>query len=151
MNTDTIMMKRCPSHEDNYELKPRPLLLQIKQDDEEKEEEDEGKYTCSHGVEMSRRDPTVCDECYWNSRPTDEATNYNDSLLQLKQVKDHEGEEEECYDEIQSVEEECYNFDLYDREITYYNERFLLGRDECKEYEIICKRIAAYEEKYYKK
>ena len=98
MNTDTIMMKRCPSHEDNYELKPRPLLLQIKQNDEEKEkeeeEEDEGKYTCSHGVEMSRRDTTVCDTCYWDSRPTDEATNYNDSLLQLKQVKDHEGEKE---------------------------------------------------------
>jgi hypothetical protein len=150
MNTDTIMMKRCPSHEDNYELKPRPLLLQIKQDDEEKEkeeDEDEGKYTCSHGVEMSRRDTTICDTCYWDSRPTDEATNYNDSLLQ-KQVKDHEEGEEEYYDEIQSVKEECYNFD---REIRYYIERFLLGRHECKEYEIICKRIAAYEEKYYTK
>ena len=148
MNTDTIMMKRCPSHEDNYELKPRRLLLQ---DDEEKEkeeeEEDEGRFTCSHGVEMSRRDTTVCDTCYWDSRPTDEATNYNDSLLQ-KQVKDREEGEEEYYDEIQSVKEECYNFD---REIRYYIERFLLGRHECKEYEIICKRIAAYEEKYYTK
>ena len=177
MNTDTIMMKRCPSHEDNYELKPRPLFLQIKEDKQdekdEKDYEDDGRFTCKHGVDMSRRDPTVCDECYWNSRPTDEANNYNDSLLQLKeqeqeleeQVKDQEGEEDEegkqekeedeeyydDYDEIQSLEEECYNFDLYDREITYYNGRFLLGRDECEEYERICKRIAAYEEKYYTK
>jgi hypothetical protein len=77
-------MKRCPSHQENYEVKaralPRPLDCDVLE--EEKDYEDDGIFICKHGIEMSRRDSSICDKCYWESRPTDESRNYYASLKQ---------------------------------------------------------------------
>jgi hypothetical protein len=78
------IMKRL---NDTYELKPRPFYQKKKEEehDEEEGEEDEGKYTCSHGIEMSRRDTTICDTCYWESRPPCEEHAFYESLKQKQQ------------------------------------------------------------------
>lgn len=86
MNTDAsdnvITMRRCPSYEENYELKPRKPLFP-----EDVDYEDDSNFTCCHGIEMTMRDPTVCDECYWNSRSSDELLNYNESLKAKEKKK----------------------------------------------------------------
>lgn len=94
MNTDAsdnvITMRRCPSYEENYELKPRkPLFL------EDVDYEDDGNFTCCHGIEMTLRDPTVCDECYWNSRSSDELLNYNESLKRQREEENDDEKEKE--------------------------------------------------------
>ena len=43
----------------NYELAPRRLFPELDEDEDEEPE----SYTCLHGVSMTSRDPTVCDEC----------------------------------------------------------------------------------------
>jgi hypothetical protein len=125
MNTDAsdnvITMRRCPSYEENYELKPHKPVLP-----EDIDYEDDGNFTCCHGIEMSMRDPTICDECYWNSRSSDERLNYNESLKRQR-------EEESC------------NIDLYHRDVTYYGGAGICDRHEMETFLKICQRIAEYE------
>ena len=73
-------MKRCPSHQENYGVKARDLPRVLLKEEDEKDYEDDGTFTCKHGIEMSRRDASVCDKCYWESRPHDESYNYYASL-----------------------------------------------------------------------
>jgi hypothetical protein len=60
------IVKRCPSFDENYELQPRTLFPQDTPADVDYN--DDGNYTCRHGIEMSRRDSTICDSCFWETQ-----------------------------------------------------------------------------------
>lgn len=65
-NTNDPIIKRCPSFDENYELQPRTLFPQDTPADVDYD--DDGNYTCRHGIEMSRRDSTICDSCFWETQ-----------------------------------------------------------------------------------
>ncbi len=70
------IVKRCPSFDENYELQPRTLFPQDTLADVDYN--DDGSYTCRHGIEMSRRDSTICDSCFWETQ--EEEPNNNNPL-----------------------------------------------------------------------
>ena len=76
------IIRRCPSFDENYELQPRTLFPQDTPADIDYD--DDGNYTCRHGIEMSRRDSTVCDSCFWDSQETQEEQESNPSTELLK-------------------------------------------------------------------
>jgi hypothetical protein len=58
-------LRRMDSYSSDYELAPRKLFPDIEdEEDEEEEDEEPESYVCSHGVTMTSRDTTVCDNCY---------------------------------------------------------------------------------------
>jgi len=69
------IVKRCPSFDENYELQPRTLFPQDTLADVDYN--DDGSYTCRHGIEMSRRDSTICDSCFWETQEEEPNNNNN--------------------------------------------------------------------------
>jgi len=56
-------------------------------------------------------------------------------------------EEQRLLEELEELEEECYNWDLYQVEVIYYG-GLVVGKSDILEYFKICKRISDYETKY---
>ena len=81
-NEECPIIRRCPSFDENYELQPHTLFPQDTPADIDSD--DDGNYTCRHGIEMSRRDSTVCDSCFWDSQETQEEQESNPSTELLK-------------------------------------------------------------------
>ncbi len=56
-------LQRMDSCFTNYELAPCRLFPELDEDENDENDEEPESYTCLHGVSMTSRDPTVCDEC----------------------------------------------------------------------------------------
>ena len=56
-------------------------------------------------------------------------------------------EEQRLLEELEELEEECYNWDLYQVEVIYYG-GLVVCKSDILEYYKICKRILDYETKY---
>lgn len=137
-----VEMKQCQSYHEG----PLTKLFPLPQIDDDTDYEDEGIYTCHHGVKMSRRDTTICNNCYWESQEQpDEQSTLHEETLQEKGEEDKYNDE---YNEMKSIEDECYQFDLYERDEKYLNGICVTCTHDLKKYMEVCKRIADYEEKY---
>jgi hypothetical protein len=72
----------------------------------------------------------------------------NHTIVEVKDIERRQLlEEQRLLEELEELEEECYNWDLYQVEVIYYG-GLVVNKSDILEYCKICKRISDYETKY---